>query len=177
MKERMKNFLCIMIILITANSVFAEESARYAHMKQGFEYIDTAQYRSALHVFKKVLEANPENAEAHYGLGICYLMLGDTKTITIPQLVQESIYSFKKALNFGATHPEIYYFLGLCYLALHDETLALKQYDVLEGLNRYLADQLLNKIIEYETLHEKTLIQEKATPSHEKNQDIIYLCR
>jgi hypothetical protein len=77
-------------------------------------------------------------------------------------LVQESIYSFKKALNFGSTHSEIYYFLGLCYLALHDENLALKQYDVLEGLNRDLAQQLLDKIVDYERLHEETAIQEKT---------------
>jgi tetratricopeptide (TPR) repeat protein len=169
MKERMKTFLCIIIILCASNAVFAEEALQQEHIKQGFDFINEAHYRDAINVFKKVLKANPENEEAYYGLGISYLRIGDTETITIPQLVQDAIYSFKKALNFGATHPEIYYFLGLCYLALKDKELAVKQYDVLEGLNRDLAGQLLDKIVDYERLHEETAIQEKVVPSHEKN--------
>jgi tetratricopeptide (TPR) repeat protein len=169
MKELMKYFLCIIIFLFIASTVFAEDNIQQAHIKQGFDYIDVARYRDAIHVFMKVLETNPDNAEAYYGLGISYLRLGDTITVTIPQLVQEAIYSFKKAQNFGASHPEIYYSLGLCYLALKDKELAIKQYDALEGLNRDLADQLLNKIVEYERLHEETAIQEKVIPSDEKN--------
>jgi len=164
----MKNFLFI-IILFAAIPVFAEEAIQQELTKQGFDYINEAQYRDAISVFKKALESNPENAEAYYGLGISYLRIGDTEIITIPQLVQEAIYSFKKALNFGAKHPEIYYFLGLCYLALKDKELAIKQYDTLEGLNWDLADQLLDKIVAYERLQEDSSAQEKFIPFEEKN--------
>jgi len=163
----MKNFLFIIIILFVANSVFAEEAIQQELITQGFDYINEAHYRDAINVFKKVLEANPENAEAYYGLGISYLRIGDTEIITIPQLVQEAIYSFKKALNFGVRHPEIYYFLGLCYLALNDKELAIKQYDILEGLNWDLADRLLDKIVAYERLQEDSSTQEKFIPFKE----------
>ncbi len=165
----MKYFLCIIFILIAVNPVFAEENIQQEYIKQGFDYINSAHYREAMKVFKKALEANPENAEAHYGLGISYLRLGDTKTVTIPQLVQEAIYSFKKALNFGTTNPEIYYFLGLCYLALKDKELAIKQYDIMEGLNRELSDQLLIRIVDFERLQEDTRPHEKAITSEENN--------
>ena len=165
----MKIFLCIIIILLASYPVCAEEPNQQEHVKQGFDCINGAHYRNAINAFKKALEANPENAEAYYGLGISYLRIGDTEFITIPQLIQEAIYSFKKALNFGATHPEIYYFLGLCYLALKDKALAIKQYDILESLNWVLADRLLGKIVEFERLHEETSIQEKVVPSYEKN--------
>jgi tetratricopeptide (TPR) repeat protein len=164
----MKNFLCI-IIIFAAIPVFAEETVQQEFINQGFDYINEAQYRDAISVFRKVLESNPENAEAYYGFGISYLRIGDTEIITIPQLVQEAIYSFKKALNFNAKHPEIYYFLGLCYLALKDKELAVKQYDILEGLNRDLADQLLEKIVTYERLQEGSSTQEKFIPFEEKN--------
>jgi len=165
----MKIFLYIVMILIATNPLFAEENIQQDHVKQGFIYIDEAQYRNAINAFKKIIEENPEHAEAYYGLGISYLALGDTEILTIPLLVQDAIYSFKKALNFGTTHPDIYYSLGLCYLALKDKDLAIKQYDILEGLNRDLADQLLDKIVAYEKLHEETVIQEKIIPSDEKN--------
>jgi len=155
MKEPMKYFLLVIFILIVANPVFADETIQQELIKQGFDYIDAAHYRNAINVFQKVLDENPENAEAYYGLGISYLELGDTVTVTIPQLVQDAIYSFKKALNFGATHPEIYYSLGLCYLALKDKELAIKQYDILEGLNWDLADRLLDKIVAYERRQEE----------------------
>jgi tetratricopeptide (TPR) repeat protein len=169
MKERMKNFLYTIIILIAANPVFADESIQQELIKQGFDYIDAAHYRNAINVFKKVLEENQENADAYYGLGISYLGLGDTETVMIPQLVQEAIYSFKKALNFGAAHPEIYYSLGLCYLALRDKKLAIKQYDILEDLNWGLADRLLDKIVTYERLQEDTGTQRKVIPFEEEN--------
>ena len=165
----MKNFLCIIIILFAAIPVFADEAVQQELINQGFDYINEAQYRDAIRVFKKALESNPENAEAYYGLGISYLRIGDTEIITIPQLVQEAIYSFKKALNFNAKHPEIYYFLGLCYLALKDKELAVKQYDILEGLNRDLADQLLDKIVAYKRHQEESSTQEKFIPFEEKN--------
>ena len=158
----MKNFLCIIIILFAVNPVFADEAVQQELVTQGFDYINEAHYRDAISVFKKTLESNPENAEAYYGLGISYLRIGDTEIITIPQLVQEAIYSFKKALNFNAKHPEIYYFLGLCYLALKDKELAVKQYDILEGLNRDLADQLLDKIVTYKRHQEEKCNQQEA---------------
>ena len=169
MKEPMKYFLLVIFILIVANPVFADKAIQQELIKQGFDYIDAAHYRDAINVFKKVLDENPENAEAYYGLGISYLGLGDTVTVTIPQLVQDAIYSFKKALNFGAKHPEIYYSLGLCYLALKDKELAIKQYDILEGLNWGLADRLLDKIVAYERLQEDTAPQEKVIHFEEKN--------
>jgi tetratricopeptide (TPR) repeat protein len=168
MKERMNYFLCIIIILIAANPVFADEAVQQELIKQGFDYINEAHYRDAINAFKKVLKENPESADAYYGLGISYLRLGDTEKLTIPQLVQDAIYSFKKALNFGATHPEIYYSLGFCYLALKDKELAIKQYDILEDLNRDLADRLLDKIVAYERLQEDTGPQEEVIPSEEK---------
>ena len=168
MKEHMKNFLCVIFILFAANPVFADETIQQELIKQGFDYIDEAHYRNAINAFKRVLEENPENADAYYGLGISYLGLGDTETLTIPQLVQDAIYSFKKALNFGAKHPEIYYSLGLCYLALKDKDLAIQQYDILENLNWDLADQLLDRIIEYERLQEDIRPHEKVIPFEEK---------
>ena len=47
MKERMKNFLCIIIILFAANIVFAEEASQQELIKQGFDYINEAHYRDA----------------------------------------------------------------------------------------------------------------------------------
>ena len=167
MKEPMKYFLLVIFILIVANPVFADETIQQELIKQGFDCIDAAHYRNAINVFKKVIEKNPESADAYYGLGMSYLGLGDTETIMIPQLVQDAIYSFKKALNFGATNPEIYYSLGLCYLALKDKELAIKQYDILEGLNRDLAGRLLNKIVTYERLQED--IRPRVIPFEEKN--------
>lgn len=164
----MKSFLLIIIILIVSSPAFADEAIQQEQIRQGFDYINEAHYRDAMNVFRKAIKANPENAEAYYGLGISYLRLGDTKTVTIPQLVQEAIYSFKKALNFGATNPEIYYFLGLCYLSLNDKELVIKQYDVLEGLNSDLADRLLNKIVAHERLHGDISNKENLIPFEKK---------
>lgn len=157
-----------MIILLAANPLVAGDNINHEQIKQGFYYINEAQYRNAIKAFEKATETNPENADAYYGLGISYLRLGDTKSITIPQLVQEAIYSFKKAQNFGATYPEIYYFLGLSYLLLNDKELAIKQYDVLEDLNSNLADRLLNKIVTYERLREDINNKENLIPFEKK---------
>jgi tetratricopeptide (TPR) repeat protein len=162
----MNKFIFVIILMATIPA-FAGQNNQQDYINQGFDHINSGDYHKAREAFETAIKINPDNPDAYFGLGLSYLKLGDNKTATIPQLIQEAVYFFRKTLILGANNPEIYYSLGLSYLALNDKEAAIKEYDILEDLNSDLANQLLVKITNYKKPQEYGKTGETASPLHE----------
>jgi tetratricopeptide (TPR) repeat protein len=160
----MKKLLFIIIVLLVVTPVYAEDNNQQELINKGFDFIKSGNYQKAAEAFEIAVKANPNNADAHFGLGISYLKLGDNEVMTNPELVQKAVYFFRKALELGANYPEIRYTLGLSYLALNDKEAAIREYNILKDSDNELANQLLVRIDDYKPPKVYTRIGEIVSP-------------
>ncbi|MDD5130445.1 MAG: tetratricopeptide repeat protein [Candidatus Omnitrophica bacterium] len=77
------------------------------NVDSGYLCINQGEYLEAESFFKKALEFNPDNPDAHIGLGKCYRETGK---------VQEAMEQGKKAIALAPANEEGYILLGNCYL-------------------------------------------------------------
>jgi tetratricopeptide (TPR) repeat protein len=76
-------------------------------------------HEEALALFEEVVKMDPKSAEAYYGIGTCYIQLGQH---------DKAIKAFKKLLSIEPSSSTAYYNLGLCYAAKNQWDLAIAQY-------------------------------------------------
>jgi tetratricopeptide (TPR) repeat protein len=82
-------------------------------------YGDQRDYTAATTAYRRLLEIDPERAEAHFELGIIYL-----KT----QKLDEALASFQKSQDLGFNKPDLFLQLGMTYEAKRDWVRAVEQY-------------------------------------------------
>ncbi|HEU4769208.1 MAG TPA: tetratricopeptide repeat protein, partial [Pyrinomonadaceae bacterium] len=68
-----------------------------------------SRYKKALEVYKKHLDANPDDFEAHYNLGQTYANLAQ---------YSDAIREYRQATRLKTDDPDIYYDLGLAHTKL-----------------------------------------------------------
>lgn len=88
----------------------------------GYEALDKrdeaeAEYKKAVETYKKYLDANPDDSEAHYNLGQTFANLGQ---------YSDAIREYRQATRLKTDDPDIYYDLGLAHtkLAQYDQAAA-----------------------------------------------------
>jgi tetratricopeptide (TPR) repeat protein len=121
--------------------------------------------------FKEILEAEPNNAEAHYYLGNIYyrrqqfetalphferaaktdgkavdklMALGETQRAL--KQFDRAIVQYQKVIGFDPNNANAYYGLGLTYIGLNNKIGARQQLQKLEPLNKNLANNLQKEI-------------------------------
>ena len=92
-----------------------------------------------IEAYKQAIRINPDDAEAHYNLGVVYANLG---------MYKEAIESYKQAIRIDPDYVDAHYYLGLGYIFLNDKVSALEQYKILENLDSEMANELYNIINE-----------------------------
>ena len=118
---------------------------------------------------KQAIKSNPDDAEAHYKLGIAYYESGKHKetvkafkqAIRIDPdyidahynlgviydnlgMYEEAIEAYKQAIKIDPDYALAYYGLGLAYANLNDTDSALEQYKILKSLDSELANELFH---------------------------------
>ena len=86
---------------------------------------------------KELVRNNPDNAGAHFNLGVAYGANGMNK---------KAIKSYKQALRINPDLTKVHYNLGLAYLFSNDRGSALEQYKILKNLDTEEANKLFNEI-------------------------------
>jgi tetratricopeptide (TPR) repeat protein len=97
----------------------AEAHFRLALSYEALEKREDAEshYKKAVEGYKKHLDANPDDPEAHYNLGQSYANLGN---------YSEAIREYRQATKLKTDDPDIYYDLGIAHtkLAQYDQAAA-----------------------------------------------------
>jgi tetratricopeptide (TPR) repeat protein len=95
--------------------------------KKGFEFSIQGKYKKALEYYKEAAEKNPDYAESWYGLGSCYVGLGQPP---------EAIKAFKEAIRTSPNKVRAHYFLGKYYQSLSRDKEAIESYQMALRINR-----------------------------------------
>ncbi len=98
-----------------------------------------ATYAGEIEDAKEEVRNNPDDAVAHYNLGLAYRESGKNK---------EAIESYKQAIRNNPDDAMAHFGLGLAYFLLNDRGSALDQYEILKKLDTELANGLFNLIYE-----------------------------
>ena len=100
----------------------ARELAPWNTVGLSYEALDKredaeSQYKKAIEAYKKHIDANPDDAEAHYNLGQTYANLGN---------YSEAIRSYRQATRLKTDDPDIFYDMGVAHtkLAQYDQAAA-----------------------------------------------------
>ncbi len=129
-------------------------------------------YKEAIVFLKKAIELNPEFSEAYYNLGVSYERLGNhkdaiemlKKTIDLSpgnpnayyalgyayyqkKKYKEAIDAFERTVSLQPNNAFAFKKLGSAYLKIGNKDEALEQHQVLEKLDRQLAEELYREII------------------------------
>jgi tetratricopeptide (TPR) repeat protein len=114
--------------------VFAQQRAAnrvtelYNH---AYETMQNLGYAQAIDLFKAVLELEPDMMEAHFNLGFCYRMQGDS---------QNQIHHFEEAVRLRPDMPDVHYNLGLAYSDARMYPQAIAEFDQAIELKPSLKD-------------------------------------
>lgn len=109
----------------------------YAYYNLGLAYEGLEQYENAISAYQEAIRIKPDYIYAYTDLGYVYYYIDRN---------QEAVDTLKKAIELNPERAISYYYLGLTYLQMGDQSLALKQYEILKNLDQSLAEKLNNKI-------------------------------
>ena len=103
-------------VLAFQEAVRLDPNLAEAHFRLGLGYESLgkreeaeSQYKKAVEAYKKYLEENREDPEAHYALGQTYANLGQ---------YSEAIREYREATKLKTDDPDIYYDLGVAHTKL-----------------------------------------------------------
>ena len=97
------------------------------------------QSRTEIESYKQAIRIDPDNAAAHYCLGVAYVLSGKYK---------KAIKSYKQAIRIDPDDADAHFNLGLTYIILKDRGSAIEQYKILKKLDTEKANELFNDIYE-----------------------------
>jgi len=112
-----------------------DDAEVYWHL--GYSYCSLKEYVQGVEFLKRAVQLNPDYADAYIWLANCYNSLGQ---------YHDGMQALKEALRIQPDRSEAHYNLGELYLVLGDTSSALKEHEILKGLDETLADLLLNLI-------------------------------
>lgn len=136
-------------------------------------FVSTPEAMVKLDEAKAEVKKNPDNAETHNNLGLCYTKLGkyDMAKEAFKQalrimpdyaeahfnlgvaygkldLHREALEAYKQAIKIKPEYAKAHFNLGIVYIILNDRGSALEEYKILKELNREMANDFFNKIYE-----------------------------
>jgi tetratricopeptide (TPR) repeat protein len=147
----MRKLLSLVAVLIIVSTLHAGESRDTEYIDQGIKYFLTGDYEHAVKSFEKAVDLNPKDAAAYTWVGKSYLKLGDSETMTNPEMLGNAVQAFKNAVRLTPDLAEAHLYLGLTHLALHNKEEAVKEYEILMDLDKELANTLLNLLHDYKS--------------------------
>jgi tetratricopeptide (TPR) repeat protein len=96
------------------------------YMYLGHSYVWAREYQPGVDAYKQALRLDPNDAGAHFQLGIAYDYL-DRR--------EEAMTEYKEAIKLDPDYESAHYSLAMAYLAMHNKPAALAQYEILRKLD------------------------------------------
>jgi len=103
----------------------------------GILYGKTGEHKKAIEALGHAIQINPHSAETYGALGVAYAMAGQP---------QEAIEPLLEAIRIDPSYAKAYFNLGITYVWLGDLRRAREQYEKLQDLNQFMAQDLLEEL-------------------------------
>lgn len=145
----MKALSLTIVFLFFAVPLLAEDSPVTGYLTQGSAQLKSGKFRTALKSFEAAAKIDPDSAAAYEGMADAYLGMGDNAVSTDPELVGKAISNLKTALKLNPGSASARYKLATGYLALYDKESALREYELLKGMDKGMADELAERLRKY----------------------------
>lgn len=142
--------LSMFLLLVPFSLLSAQEGREAEFLRTANRYLENGDFRKAAKAFEEAAKINPDNVEAHKGLGISYMRLGTGEAVTFPDILEKATSAFHRALLINPDNADIRYNLALTNLALHNREAATREYEILKKSDLKLAEQLAAAIASYE---------------------------
>ncbi|MCB0429030.1 MAG: PD40 domain-containing protein [Flavobacteriales bacterium] len=94
--------MCALVCVQTANAKAGGDGDNRKSFEKAQAYLSDENYQKALPLLEQILETDPENANVHYLVGICYLESQSNKSLAIPH--------FRYAINHTTSSYKEEYF-------------------------------------------------------------------
>ncbi len=126
--RNLRHILLLLVFLVSFCGCAAVQSVKtvarsgFYHVKYnltGTYYLDNEKYKEGIEAFSKEIETNPENAQAHFYLGRCYL--AENQPVAACRHLQ-------KAAQLSSDKADYHFWLGVAYAANKDRLLERKSY-------------------------------------------------
>lgn len=136
-QERMQKVEIQTIVLATEEKIKAMEQAKEALslFNEVTEKLRQGDFEGAAAVLDKMMARNPNDANAHYLLGIVYLQ---------KKMLPEAMAEFTKTMELAPSFAEAYHQLGLCYQQQKEPEKALEVYKKAAELDPRSVDSFYN---------------------------------
>lgn len=136
--SRMKKIFGMLMIgvlfLLVACTDKTRESQKYA--READIYLYGSNIDKAYDLYQKAVELNPENEEAWYGIGMCWLN---------KMKYQKAIDLFDKAIELNANYMDAYYNRGQAYFYLGENYKACDDWNIAYDLGKPNMEDKLKK--------------------------------
>jgi tetratricopeptide (TPR) repeat protein len=114
-------------------SIKLEPKSAQVFFSLGSAYLKLDKNNDAAKALKQAVKLNPDLAEAQYGLGLAFFRL---------KRYPDAVAAFKKATNLSPKMAKAHFGLGAAYNELRETDSMLKEYRILEELDKDLAKKL-----------------------------------
>lgn len=152
--KTVKRTLCMllsMLLLLAPFSLLPAQEGREAEfLGNASHYLSMGDFRKAAKAFEEAAKINPDNVEAHKGVGTSYMKLGSGDAVTFPDILEKATAAFHRALLIDPDLSEVRYNLAMTYLSLHNKSAATREYEILLKSDPKLAEQLSAAITSHE---------------------------
>lgn len=109
-----------LILLFCCQLAYAQDFNKIQNIRfDGDEFFEVQKYHLALPYYKKVLELAPDDVDANYKVGICYLNSTHSR---------EALPYFEKILNAKDLPDDVYYDIARSYHIVHEFDKAIEKY-------------------------------------------------
>ncbi len=120
-----------------------------AYLKKGSEQLKDGKYQGAIKTFERAIRIDPACAMAYAGIGEAYLGLGDNPISSDPELIEKGISNLHTAVSLNPRLAIAHYRLAVAYLTLKNKDAALREYEILKGIDKEEAARLYSQIGKY----------------------------
>lgn len=145
-EERMARGLFNLILLSLVFSFCTGAAVTEDMLVIGKRFFSAGNFRKAAVLFQSYVESHPDSTEAYEWLGKSYHRLGDNEVAVDIGALDKAVVAFRSGISLSPHRPELHLHLGMVYLALDDKASAMKEHELLKGMDKEMSEHLLEKI-------------------------------
>ena len=118
-------FTCALMVFVGVNCEWSSPEAKKSqHLDRATSYVEKGQYQEAIIEYRNVVQADPNDGDAHYRLALVHLKIGSLSNL------QAAFSELNRALELDKTNRDAQLKLGELYLLGNEPAKARNQSEI-----------------------------------------------